>query len=178
MGDASGLWTRPPLPESVIPDEAFDVGEPAKAGAIDFGEGPIEINVGRECTELVLVNTGDRPIQIGAHYHLAEANRAMAFDRMAAFGFRLDIASGTSIRFEPGQSRKCKLVRLGGMKVARGMNDITNGPTTGDLAAQQAMRKLREGGFCFEGETLEDRSSTGETTDARESKGRGKEKTR
>jgi hypothetical protein len=80
-------WSAPPPVASVVPDEAFDVGEPARIGAIDFGEGPIEINAGRETKQIEIVNTGDRPIQVGAHYHLFEVNRALAFDRAAAFGF-------------------------------------------------------------------------------------------
>ncbi|WP_018602598.1 urease subunit gamma [Mycobacterium sp. 155] len=148
-------WAPPPIPESRVPDEAFEVGEPDKVGHIEFAPTPITINVGRETLVLDIVNTGDRPVQVGAHYHVAEANRALAFDRSSAFGFRLDIPSGTSVRFEPGQSRRCQLVRLGGAQVARGMNDVTNGPTGSELIKEQAMRRLREGGYCFEGETLE-----------------------
>jgi urease beta subunit len=69
-------WSAPPPVASVVPDEAFDVGEPSRIGAIDFGEGPIEINAGRETKQIEIVNTGDRPIQVGAHYHLFEVNRA------------------------------------------------------------------------------------------------------
>ena len=87
-------WNRPPLPKSIIPDEAFDVGDAARCGHFEFAEGDIEINAGRPTKQIVLINTGDRPVQIGAHYHLAECNKAMAFDREAAFGFRLDITCG------------------------------------------------------------------------------------
>lgn len=148
-------WTPPPVPEKLYPEEAFPVGEPEKTGSIDFAEGAIPINEGRETRELVLTNTGDRALQIGAHYHLAEANPAMAFDREAAFGFRLDIPSGSSVRFEPGQSRRCQLVRLGGEQIAQGMNDIANGNTRSDEIRQRAMERLRAGGYCFEGETIE-----------------------
>lgn len=143
-------WSRPPLPTSIVPDEAFDVGEPGKCGAIDFADGDIEINVGRRTLELVLVNTGDRPIQIGAHYHIAECNRAMAFDREAAFGMRLDVPSGTAVRFEPGQSRKVQLTTYVGRQVAYGMNNMTNGTTRSEIIKQQTMQKLRAAGFCFE----------------------------
>lgn len=78
-------WSRPLLIESVIPNEAFDVGEPSKCGTSEFADGDIEINVGRRSIEMVLINSGDRPIQIGAHYPLTECNKAMAFDREAAF---------------------------------------------------------------------------------------------
>ncbi|QOF69467.1 urease subunit beta [Aminobacter sp. SR38] len=145
-------WSRPPLPKSVVAAEAFDVGEPTKAGMIEFADGDIEINVGRRTIELVMVNTGDRPVQIGAHYHIAECNRAMAFDREAAFGMHLDIASGTAVRFEPGQSRKVQLTTYVGREVAYGMNNMTNGSVRSDIIKQQAVRRLREHGFCFEGE--------------------------
>jgi urease beta subunit len=145
-------WERPPILKSVVPSEAFDVGEPEKCGAIDFAEGEIEINVGRRSIELVLVNTGDRPIQIGAHYHLAECNRAMAFDREAAFGMRLDIPSGTAVRFEPGQSRKVQLTTYAGRQVALGMNNMTNGTVRSDIIKDLTMQKLKAHAFCFEGE--------------------------
>jgi urease beta subunit len=145
-------WTRPPLPKSVVPSEAFEVGEPEKCGAIDFAEGDIEINVDRRSIELVLVNTGDRPIQIGAHYHLAECNRAMAFDRAAAFGMRLDIPSGTAVRFEPGQSRKVQLTTYVGREVAFGMNNMTNGTVRSEIIKDLTMQKLKAHGYCFEGE--------------------------
>lgn len=145
-------WAPPPIPRSVVPDESFDVGDPLPPGTIEFGEGDIEINAGRETIELVLTNTGDRPIQIGAHYHLVEANRAMAFDREAAFGFRLDIPSGTALRFEPGQSRKCQLTRFAGAQVSMGMNDMTNGSMRSEETKRLTMKKLREHGYCFEGE--------------------------
>lgn len=145
-------WAAPEVPESVVPDEAFDVGAGSDVGRIEFADGPIEINVGREAKQLVIVNTGDRPVQIGAHYHLFEANRALAFDREAAFGFHLDIPSGSAIRFEPGQSRKCDLVRFGGAEVSIGMNDLTNGSMRSGLSRAQALRRARDRGYCFEGE--------------------------
>ncbi|GLK66921.1 urease subunit beta [Hansschlegelia plantiphila] len=145
-------WTRPPLPKSVVPSEAFEVGEPEKCGAIDFADDDIEINEGRRSIELVLVNTGDRPVQIGAHYHLAECNKAMAFDREAAFGMRLDIASGTAVRFEPGQSRKVQLTTYAGREVAYGMNNMTNGTVRSEIIKDLTMQKLRAHGYCFEGE--------------------------
>ena len=153
------FWNRPPLPKSIIPAEAFDVGEPKRCGQIDFGEGDIEINVGRATKEIVMIYTDDRPIQIGAHYHLAECNKAMAFDREAAFGFRLDIASGSAIRFEPGQSRKVQITTYVGREVAYGMNNMTNGSVRSDIIKAQSMRKLREAGFCFEGEAYPVRPS-------------------
>jgi urease beta subunit len=145
-------WTRPPLPKSIVPSEAFEVGESEKCGAIDFAAGEIEINAGRRSIELVLINTGDRPVQIGAHYHLAECNKAMAFDREAAFGMRLDIPSGTAVRFEPGQSRKVQLTSYAGRQVAFGMNNMTNGTVRSDIIKDLTMQKLKAHGYCFEGE--------------------------
>ena len=90
-----------------------------------------------------MVNTGDRPIQIGAHYHLAECNRAMAFDRAAAFGMRLDIPSGSAVRFEPGQSRKVQITGYVGRQVAYGMNNMTNGSVRSGIIKEQTMRRLK-----------------------------------
>lgn len=149
---AQKKWSPPPLPKSVVPKEAFDVGEPAMCGVIEFAAGDIEINQGRPTREIVMINTGDRPIQIGAHYHLAECNKAMAFDREAAFGMRLDIPSGTAVRFEPGQSRKVTITSFVGRQVAYGMNNMTNGTTRSDIIRHQTMQRLKANGYCFEGE--------------------------
>lgn len=148
----SAKWARPPIPTSIIPSEAFAVGEPDKCGFIDFAEGDIEINAGRPTLELVMINTGDRPIQIGAHYHIAECNKAMAFDRAAAFGYRLDIPSGSAVRFEPGQSRKVQLTTYVGREVAYGMNNMTNGTLRSDIIKDLAIQKLKAHRYCFEGE--------------------------
>ncbi len=83
-------------------------------GEIFPAAGSIEINVGRERVTLAVANTGDRPIQVGSHYHFFETNNALRFDRVAARGFRLDIPAGTAVRFEPGQSREVTLVKLAG----------------------------------------------------------------
>lgn len=155
---AERKWTPPPIPKSVVPKEAFDVGEPSMCGVIEFAKDDIEINAGRPTKEIVLVNSGDRPIQIGAHYHLAECNRAMAFDREAAFGMRLDIPSGTAVRFEPGQSRKVMITGFVGRQVAYGMNNMTNGTTRSDIIKAQTMQRLKANGYCFEGERFKTRT--------------------
>ena len=85
-------------------------------GEIDTLDGELALNVGRATLTLVVANTGDRPIQVGSHYHFAETNPALDFDRTAARGFRLDIAAGTAVRFEPGQGRTVTLVALGGAR--------------------------------------------------------------
>lgn len=89
--------------------------------------GEIELNAGRETIRLVVANTGDRPIQVGSHYHFAETNAALAFDRAAARGFRLDIAAGTAVRFEPGQTRSVQLVALAGERRVYGFNGLVMG---------------------------------------------------
>jgi urease subunit beta len=89
--------------------------------------GEIELNAGLPVTEIEVANTGDRPIQVGSHYHFAETNPALAFDRAAARGQRLDLAAGTAVRFEPGQSRRVKLVPFGGGRVVHGFRGETEG---------------------------------------------------
>ena len=89
-------------------------------GEIRVAKGDIEINKGRQKVTVEVTNTGDRPIQVGSHYHFFEVNDALAFDRAAARGFRLDIAAGTAVRFEPGQSRTVQLVALDGARTVYG----------------------------------------------------------
>ena len=89
-------------------------------GEILVAEGDIELNAGRESITLAVANTGDRPVQVGSHYHFAEANPALDFDRAAARGHRLDIAAGTAVRFEPGQSREVRLVAFAGNRRVTG----------------------------------------------------------
>ncbi|MBN8818543.1 MAG: urease subunit beta [Sphingomonas sp.] len=89
-------------------------------GEILCADGEIEINAGREAFVLTVANTGDRPIQVGSHYHFAETNPALVFDRAAARGCRLDIPSGTAVRFEPGQSRDVALIPYAGRRVVIG----------------------------------------------------------
>jgi urease subunit beta len=88
----------------------------------------IEINAGRPTLRIVVANTGDRPIQVGSHYHFFETNRALRFDRAAARGYRLNIAAGTAVRFEPGQEREVELVALGGRRVVFGFQGAVMGP--------------------------------------------------
>ncbi len=92
-------------------------------------DGPdLAINVGRRSITLVVENAGDRPIQVGSHYHFAETNGALSFDRTAAQGMRLNIASGTAVRFEPGQQRTVELVDYAGDRVVYGFRGLTQGP--------------------------------------------------
>jgi urease subunit beta len=96
-------------------------------GEIITRPGSLTLNEGRETVTLVVANTGDRPIQVGSHYHFFETNRALSFDREKARGFRLDIPAGTAVRFEPGQSREVTLVALAGHRVVWGFNGLVNG---------------------------------------------------
>ena len=89
--------------------------------------GEVELNVGRERIELTVANTGDRPIQVGSHYHFFETNAALSFERAKARGFRLDIASGTAVRFEPGQTRTVQLVALAGERKIYGFRGLIQG---------------------------------------------------
>ena len=97
-------------------------------GEIITTPGDVELNAGRASFTLTVANTGDRPIQVGSHYHFAETNAALAFDRTAARGFRLNIAAGTAVRFEPGQKRKVELVALAGARVVYGFAAAVMGP--------------------------------------------------
>jgi urease subunit beta len=97
-------------------------------GEIIAQAGTIEINVGRDTVKVTVANTGDRPVQVGSHYHFYETNTALEFDREAARGMRLNIASGTAIRFEPGQSREVELVAYAGERKVYGFNGLVMGP--------------------------------------------------
>jgi urease subunit beta len=96
-------------------------------GEVFPAEGEITLNAGRPVTVLMVANTGDRPVQVGSHYHFAEANPGLAFDRATARGQRLDIPAGTAIRFEPGQSREVRLVPYGGARRVFGFNQKVMG---------------------------------------------------
>ncbi|BEV08761.1 MULTISPECIES: urease subunit beta [unclassified Methylophilus] len=89
-------------------------------GEMQVAAGDIELNVGRETVTLDVANTGDRPIQVGSHYHFYETNDALSFDRALAYGYRLNIAAGTAVRFEPGQTRTVQLVKLAGARKVYG----------------------------------------------------------
>ncbi len=108
---------------------------------------PIEINAGRATLEISVKNTGDRPIQVGSHFHFFETNKALDFDRKKAFGMRLNISSGTSIRFEPGDEKMVELVQLGGKGVVMGLNGLVNGSTSTKGALEAALKKAKELGF-------------------------------
>jgi urease subunit gamma/beta len=116
-------------------------------GEIFTPEGEIELNVGRRKAVIKAVNTGDRPIQIGSHYHFFEANKALDFDRAASFGMHLDIPAGTAVRFEPGEAKQVTLASFGGSGEIFGLNNLTDGTTKGESAKAKALAKAKAGGF-------------------------------
>ncbi|MGE0228726.1 MAG: urease subunit beta [Dehalococcoidia bacterium] len=111
-------------------------------------DGEIELNAGRPTLQLLVANTGDRPVQVGSHAHFFEVNRALRFDRGAAFGMRLDIPAGTAVRFEPGQQQTVSLVTLGGAGIARGLNALTEGDTRNSQIRAAALTRAVAAGFA------------------------------
>jgi len=108
---------------------------------------PIEANSGRRMTTLIIMNTGDRPIQVGSHYHFFEVNRALVFEREKTFGMRLNIPAGTALRFEPGQEREVQLVEFGGTKTVCGLNVLTEGNIDEPETKRIALERLKTRGF-------------------------------
>lgn len=114
-----------------------------KPGEILTASSDIVANRGRRTCELVVANTGDRPVQVGAHYHFFEVNKALKFEREKAFGMRLNIPSGTSMRFEPGDERNVTLVEMAGKRIVRGLNNLTDGDLTSPEVRKKAMEQAR-----------------------------------
>lgn len=109
---------------------------------------PVEINAGRRTIRLRVRNTGDRPVQVGSHYHFFEVNRALSFDRDAAFGMRLDIPAGTAVRFEPGIEREVNLVEIGGARRLLGFAGLVDGSARSREARIAAIQRARQRGFA------------------------------
>jgi urease subunit beta len=105
-----------------------DWATPLVPGEILYGSAPVELNGGRPVTTLLVTNTADRPIQVGSHYHFAEANPGLEFDRVTAWGQRLAVPAGTAVRFEPGVTREVELVALGGNRIVPGLRGECGGP--------------------------------------------------
>ncbi len=118
-----------------------------RAGEIITPEGTVDLNAGRRRATVRVTNTGDRPVQVGSHYHFFEANAALEFDRAAAFGMRLDVPAGASARFEPGEAKEVTLVALGGDGIVTGLNSLTNGPVSSDAVKTAALARARSRGF-------------------------------
>ena len=146
--------------EAVFPDGAklITVHQPIRPGTAESPPSPrageiitpdeeIELNAGRRTGSVTVTNTGDRPVQIGSHFHFFEINRALEFDRAATFGMRLDIPSGTAVRFEPGQEKEVALVEIGGRGRVTGFNSLTEGMIDSPEVKDQAIARAKAGGF-------------------------------
>lgn len=116
-------------------------------GEIFVKEGTIICNEGRETARIKVVNTGDRPIQVGSHFHFFEVNKAMSFDREAAFGKRLNIVASTAVRFEPGEEKEVELVEIGGTKKAMGFNNLVDGQTDSEGQKKASLAKAEQLNF-------------------------------
>lgn len=103
-------------------------------------EGDIILNEGRETTTVKVINTGDRPIQIGSHFHFFEVNKAIEFDREKAFAMRLSIPAGTAVRFEPGEAKEVTLVKIGGTRKIIGLNNLVNGDANAAQTKEAALK--------------------------------------
>ncbi len=113
-----------------------------------YHDGPdLEVNAGRPTVKLKVTNTGDRPVQVGSHFHFFEVNRALVFDRAKAYGMRLDLLSGTAIRFEPGDVKEVQLVELGGERKVYGLNGLVMGQLDDPTVRKAAFQRLKAGGF-------------------------------
>ena len=110
-------------------------------------EGTVKLNEGTESIELTVSNTGDRPIQTGSHFHFFEVNKALEFDRKAAYGMRLDIPAGTAVRFEPGEKKAVRLIPIGGDRIGYGLNGLVNGKMDDENIKQAAFEKAKKLGF-------------------------------
>lgn len=109
---------------------------------IDADAAPIEANAGRETVTLLVVNSGDRPVQVGSHYHFFEVNAALRFDRAAAYGMRLNIPAGTAVRFEPGDDKEVSLVALAGARILHGGNGLVNGSLDDPAVREEAHKEV------------------------------------
>jgi urease subunit gamma/beta len=136
-----GAIGAPPAPLDGVP------------GGIDAADGDLTLNDHRAAVRLAVTNRGDRPIQVGSHYHFIETNRALVFDRDAAYGMRLDIPAGTAVRFEPGETKTVPLVAIAGARVAHGGNALADGPVNEENRAR-ARAAVSAHGFGDEREAV------------------------
>jgi urease subunit gamma/beta len=133
--------------DPIRPGERERSSEDVVPGEIIAAEGEIEINAGRRKTTLKVVNTGDRPVQVGSHYHFFETNKALDFDRAQSFGMHLDVPAGTAVRFEPGESKEVMLTEFGGTGELLGLNNLTDGSWRSESNKADALVKARQRGF-------------------------------
>jgi urease subunit gamma/beta len=133
-----------PVPDSSVfkPNENDPI-----LGSTEIKDGEIELNARRATADIPVTNLGDRPIQVGSHYHFIETNAALQFDRGAAYGKRLDIPAGTAVRFEPGETKTVKLVEIAGKKVIRGGNNLASGKVS-TAGKKTALKRVKAKGFA------------------------------
>lgn len=137
-----------PVPELAL----FAQKQPAvEPGAYEIKAGELELNSGRESISLSVTNLGDRPVQVGSHYHFIETNAQLRFDRAKAYGKRLDIPAGTAVRFEPGETKTVRLVAIAGKQVIRGGNNLADGPLSPENL-KAALARAQAGGFAHQEE--------------------------
>jgi urease subunit beta len=117
---------------------------------LDMDAGPVEANAGRRTARIPVKNAGDRPIQVGSHFHFFEANVSLLFDRAAAYGMRLNIASGTAVRFEPGEEKEVELTDFGGARIVHGFGGLVEGELDDDRARANAFERARKAGFSID----------------------------
>lgn len=133
--------------DPIRPDKRKRAEDEVVPGEIIAADGDIELNAGRRKATLKVVNTGDRPIQIGSHYHFFETNKALDFDREKSFGMHLDIPAGTSVRFAPGESKEVVLTEFGGSGELLGLNGLTEGNWRSEANRTEALQRARVRGF-------------------------------
>jgi urease subunit beta len=121
---------------------------------LDEAAGAVTANARRKTLRVVVRNTGDRPIQVGSHYHFFETNRALGFDRAAAYGMRLNIPAGTAVRFEPGEEKEIELTEFGGARVIHGFNGLVGGPLSAAGVRERALQRAKEEGFVFASDAM------------------------
>jgi urease beta subunit len=119
---------------------------------LDQDAGPVEANVGRRTVRVLVKNAGDRPIQVGSHFHFFETNASLLFDRAAAYGMRLNIASGTAVRFEPGEEKEVEVTDFGGRRIVHGFSSLVEGELDDDRTRAEAIERARKAGFLSHGE--------------------------
>ncbi|HEX4796225.1 MAG TPA: urease subunit gamma [Humisphaera sp.] len=133
-----------PVPDLAVFSSETDADD-RTPGAYETAAGQLELNADRDSIELTITNLGDRPIQVGSHYHFIETNASLKFDRSKAYGRRLDIPAGTAVRFEPGDSKTVRLVMIGGNQIIRGGNNLADGAVNEPGRAAAMQRVISEG---------------------------------
>jgi urease subunit gamma/beta len=133
--------------DPIRPGKRKRAADEAVPGEIVTDDGDIELNAGRRKVTLKVINTGDRPVQIGSHYHFFETNKALDFDRAKSFGMHLDIPAGTAVRFAPGESKEVVLTEFGGTGELLGLNALTEGNWRSEATRAEALGRARERGF-------------------------------